>query len=255
MRKQVNVVVVDDNDAVTEKIAKYFAVSERINIVKCFNDGKEGLNYLLNNKAKYDLLILDVLLPNIDGIKILEELNKNNIQNKKVIVLSSFKDDYTIRKIQTLNANYYMLKPIDVKVLEDRILDLFENNSELQIAKSSSVEVRVSTLLHDLGIPSHVRGYKYIREGILILYTSNDLLTLVTKDIYPEIAHKYETTIPRVERSIRHAIEISWMRGDIKLMEDLFGNSIDFERSRPTNSEFLTTLADRIKLSSNELIG
>ena len=255
MKRSINVVVIDDNESVVSSFEKYFNGSEIINIVKTFTNGKEGLSYLINNKEQYDLMILDILLPNIDGIKVLEELKHNSILNKKIIVLSSFKDDYTIRKMQQLNANYYMLKPIDLKVLEERILDLYNEKNEIQLAKSGSIEIRVSTLLHDLGIPSHVRGYKYIREGILILYSSDDVLSLVTKDIYPEIAHKYETTIPRVERAIRHAIEISWVRGDIKLMEDIFGNSIDFERSRPTNSEFLTTIADRIKLNSSELIG
>ncbi len=254
MNKMIKVVAIDDNDAVLSSVKKYFRGSELVKVVGCFNDGKEGLSYLIKNADDYDVVLLDILLPKIDGIRMLEELKKRDI-TKKIIVLSSFKDDYTIKKLQKLQASYYMLKPVDMKILEERIVDLFEESDVVKYAGNYSVEVEVSSLLHDLGIPSHVRGYKYIREGIMLLYTSKEVVNLVTKDIYPEIANRYNTTTTRVERAIRHAIEISWIRGDLKMMEEIFGNSIDFDRSKPTNSEFLTTIADRIKLHQKELVG
>ena len=254
MNKMIKVVAIDDNDAVLSSVKKYFRGSELVKVVGCFNDGKEGLSYLIKNADDYDVVLLDILLPKIDGIRMLEELKKRDI-TKKIIVLSSFKDDYTIKKLQKLQASYYMLKPVDMKILEERIVDLFEESDVVKYAGNYSVEVEVSFLLHDLGIPSHVRGYKYIREGIMLLYTSKEVVNLVTKDIYPEIANRYNTTTTRVERAIRHAIEISWIRGDLKMMEEIFGNSIDFDRSKPTNSEFLTTIADRIKLHQKELVG
>ena len=254
MNKMIKVVAIDDNDAVLSSVKKYFRGSELVKVVGCFNDGKEGLSYLIKNADDYDVVLLDILLPKIDGIRMLEELKKRDI-TKKIIVLSSFKDDYTIKKLQKLQASYYMLKPVDMKILEERIVDLFEESDVVKYAGNYSVEVEVSSLLHDLGIPSHVRGYKYIREGIMLLYTSKEVVNLVTKDIYPEIANRYNTTTTRVERAIRHAIEISWIRGDLKMMEEIFGNSIDFDRSKPTNSEFLTTIADRIKLHQRELVG
>ena len=254
MNKIINVVAIDDNDAVLSSVRKYFKGNEVIKVVGCFNNGKEALQYLVNNQTDYDVILMDILMPQIDGLKMLEELNKRKI-NKKIVILSSFKDDYTIKKAQKLNASYYMLKPVDMKRLEERIIDLFVESDEIKCADNYSVEVEVSSLLHDLGIPSHVRGYKYIREGIMLLYTSREVVNLVTKDIYPEIANRFNTTSSRVERAIRHAIEISWIRGDLKVMEDIFGNSIDFERSKPTNSEFLTTIADRLKLHQKELVG
>ena len=254
MNKIINVVAIDDNDAVLSSVRKYFKGNEVIKVVGCFNNGKEALQYLVNNQTDYDVILMDILMPQIDGLKMLEELNKRKI-NKKIVILSSFKDDYTIKKVQKLNASYYMLKPIDMKILEERIFDLFVESDEIKYADNYSVEVEVSSLLHDLGIPSHVRGYKYIREGIMLLYTSREVVNLVTKDIYPEIANRFNTTSSRVERAIRHAIEISWIRGDLKVMEDIFGNSIDFERSKPTNSEFLTTIADRLKLHQKDLVG
>ena len=254
MNKEIKVVVVDDNEAVLSSVKKYFNNSELINIVGTFNNGKVALDYLINNSSEYDLAILDILLPQIDGIKILQEMKNNNI-NKKTMILSSFKDDYTIRRLQSYGVCYYMLKPIDLDILNGRILDLFDEAEKVKYSNDSTIEVEVSSMLHNLGIPSHVKGYKYIREGIMLLYSSEDSMHLITKEIYPEIALKFNTTSSRVERAIRHAIEISWIRGDLKLMENIFGNSIDFERSRPTNSEFLTTIADRLKLKNRQFVG
>ena len=194
-----------------------------------------------------------MILTQFDGIRILEELKNYNI-NKKIMVLSSFKDDFTMRRVQALGTNYFMLKPVDMDIVNSRIMDLVSHKDEMNLVKANKIEIEVSTLLHDLGIPSHVRGYQYIREGVMLLYANDGVTSLVTKEIYPKIANKYQTTSSRVERAIRHAIEISWTRGDIKLMEDIFGNSVDFDRSRPTNSEFLSTLADRFKLNTKELI-
>lgn len=253
MNKEIKVVVVDDNEAVLSSVKKYFNNSELINIVGTFNNGKVALDYLINNSSEYDLAILDILLPQIDGIKILQEMKNNNI-NKKTMILSSFKDDYTIRRLQSYGVSYYMLKPIDLDILNGRILDLFDEAEKVKYSNDSTIEIEVSSMLHNLGIPSHVKGYKYIREGIMLLYSSEDSMHLITKEIYPEIALKFNTTSSRVERAIRHAIEISWIRGDLKLMENIFGNSIDFERSRPTNSEFLTTIADRLKLKNRQFV-
>lgn len=251
--KQFRVVVVDDNEALIRSVKEYYRNSDKVSIVGGFTDGRNAVNYLINNSNSYDLVMLDLILARYDGLKIMEEMRNNKI-DKKVMVLSSFKDDFTIKRSMALGASYFMLKPIDMDIVNNRINDLIEHKDEVLDLKSEQLELGVSSMLHDLGIPSHVRGYQYIREGVLLLYKDEDTSTFVTKEIYPKIASKYQTTSSRVERAIRHAIEISWTRGDIKLMEDLFGNSIDFDRSRPTNSEFLTTLADRFKLDKKEMI-
>ena len=198
MNKEIKVVVVDDNEAVLSSVKKYFNNSELINIVGTFNNGKVALDYLINNSSEYDLAILDILLPQIDGIKILQEMKNNNI-NKKTMILSSFKDDYTIRRLQSYGVSYYMLKPIDLDILNGRILDLFDEAEKVKYSNDSTIEVEVSSMLHNLGIPSHVKGYKYIREGIMLLYSSEDSMHLITKEIYPEIALKFNTTSSRVE--------------------------------------------------------
>lgn len=254
MKKLINVVVVDDNSAVTNNMKKYFLSSADVNIVAILNNGREGLDYLINNANSYDAVILDIVLPQVDGIRILEEMKRLNI-TKKIMILSSYKDEYTIQRVRDLGASFFMLKPFSMESLEKRLIDICHNTFIKPQFESQTIEVEVSNILHELGIPSHLRGYQYIRDGILLIYENDFNTTLVTKDIYPEIADKYETTSSRVERAIRHAIEISWIRGDLKLMENLFGHSIDYEKSKPTNSEFLTTIADRLKLNKHSLVG
>ena len=171
MKKAINVVLIDDNSAVTSSVKKYFWSNAVINLVEVFNNGKSGYDFLVKNPDMYDVVILDILLPEMDGIRILEGLKSSGI-DKKIIVLSSYKDDYTVRQVQRLGADFYMLKPFNIESLEKRILDLINGGSLRDQISNQSIEMEVSNILHDLGIPSSVRGYKYIREGILLIYTS-----------------------------------------------------------------------------------
>lgn len=250
MEKNIRVVVVDSNNEVASSIVKHFRNNYEIEIVSCIDNGVDALNYFINNYKDFDLVVMDVLLPNMDGITILENL-KNREFNKKIIVLSSFKDDYSIKKMVSLGVNYYMIKPFNLDSLEERIKDLY-NESELLVGTNAeaSLEMKICDCLHALGVPSHLRGYKYIKDGVLLMLTSGQSISYITKEIYPVVADIYNATPSRVERSIRNAIEISWERGDTDVINDMFGNSVDYERSKPTNTEFLNTIADRIRLSN-----
>ncbi len=245
--ENIKLIVVDGSTEVSGSISKYFGVNNKITVVDKFEDGEKALEYIINNKNDYDVILMDILLPKIDGIKLLETMKKNNI-DKKVIVLSNYINEEVVKKASNLGVQYYMLKPFSLESLEERLMDLNDIN-EYDSNKKDHLEIKVSEMLHNLGIPSHVRGYQYIRDGIMYLYYKNSYVSYITKEVYPEIAEKYKTTSSRVERAIRHAIEISWDRGDLNLMEDLFGHSIDYERSKPTNSEYINTLADRLKLN------
>ena len=189
-------------------------------------------------------------MPNNDGISVLEYMHEKNII-KKTIILTSYNTQDMIRKVSELGANYFMLKPFELDDLEKRInqvatgikyggeaIDLYHNNLQVSITKT----------LHELGVPSHIKGYQYIREGITIVYERPEIVGGITKELYPEIAKKYDTTVSRVERAIRHAIEISWNRGNWQLMEDIFGHSVDIDKAKPTNSEFIVTVADKLRL-------
>ena len=246
MKSSIKALVIDNDESLTKEVKKYFSGHEVIEVVACKRDGEEGLEYILENSNKFDLVIMDLLLPKCDGIFILNEMQRRNI-NKNVIIMTSFKEDTMLKEVNKCGVNYYMLKPINLASLERRILSF---NYEDKTATGVNLQTVISDLLHTLGVPTHIRGYQFIRDGILIIY-NNSNISYVTKDVYPTIAEKYETTPSRVERAIRHAIEISWSRGDINVMSDIFGNSLDLDRDKPTNSEYLTTLADRIKISND----
>ncbi|MBE6156645.1 MAG: sporulation transcription factor Spo0A [Firmicutes bacterium] len=247
MKTSIKVLVVDNNDSMTKDMMKYFSSHEVIEVVACKKDGEEGLSYILNNHSNIDVIIMDLIIPKLDGLFILSELEKRRI-NKNVIITTSFKDDRIMDDANQYGIDYYMLKPINFMSLEKRILSI---NMRKKSGRLYSQEAIITDLLHNLGIPSHIRGYQYIKEGILIVYKSGNNISYITKDVYPEIAIKFNTTPTRVERAIRHAIEISWNRGDLNLMEEIFGNSLNVNRDKPTNAEYLTTIADRIKLNHN----
>lgn len=191
---------------------------------------------------------MDLILPKMDGIGLLHNLKKRGI-NKKILVLSSYMSNDVAQNVSNLGVDYYMLKPFNLDSLEDRITEMFKTKY-FDSNKNANLEIVVSELLHNLGIPSHIRGYSYLRDGVMYLFHKDSYMIYITKELYPEIAEKYKTTPTRVERAMRHAIEISWERGDLDLMEDLFGHSIDCNKSKPTNSEYLNTIADRVKLNN-----
>lgn len=249
--ERINTIVVDSSKAVSSGIKNYFEGHNNINIVGTFADGEEALCYIINNTADVDLIIMDLILPKMDGISLLHNLEKRKI-NKKIVILSSYLNEDISKQVSEIGVDFYMLKPFNLESLENRIIDLYRNY-EYNSSKLGDIELGVSEILHNLGIPSHIRGYQYIREGVMYLYNRNSYVSYITKEIYPDIANKYDTTSSRVERAIRHAIEISWERGDLDLIEDLFGHSIEFNRSKPTNSEYINTIADRIKL--NDKVG
>ncbi len=249
MSKKINVLMIDDNEYIVNKVKQYFSKHEVIDLVLTAVNGKEGLDLIVNQKDKYDLILMDLIMPEIDGIALLEKMKENNIE-KHVIILTSYKKEYTVKAVNEYNIDYYMLKPFNMESLEKRILEIMNVKPIFYSDKENELRIKVSDMLHNLGMPSHIRGYQYIRDGIMMMYKEPDMLKGITKEIYPELALKYDTTSSRVERAIRHAIEVSWSRGDYDLMEKYFGNSVDFDKSKPTNAEFIITLTDRLRLDN-----
>lgn len=245
---KIKVLMIDDNVSLVDMVREYFSDHKRIEIVDCAYDGEEGLNKIVNNGDGYDLVLLDLIMPKKDGLYVLEELKKKNI-TKNIIVETSYNEPKVIRKVSEYGVNYYILKPFDLLDLESKILDIFEYiNSRSINLYHSNLQISITRMLHELGMPSHIKGYQYIREGINMIYNNPDIIGGITKELYPDIASKYDTTVSRVERAIRHAIEVSWNRGDLDYMEELFGHSVDIDKAKPTNSEFIVTVADKLRL-------
>ncbi len=249
MKEKIRILLIDDNTIQREKVKKYFSNHAVIDIALVAKNGLEGLEKIIHNEKDYDVIVMDMIMPEQDGFYILNNLKEQNI-NKKIIVVSSYNNDEVIREVSEYGVNYYILKPYNISVLENRILSIMNSNCTTEKANNNSMHQQITKLLHSLGIPSHIKGYQYIRDGIYLMYENPDLIGGITKELYPSIAGKYETTASRVERAIRHAIEVSWNRGDYDLMEDIFGHSVDYDKAKPTNSEFIVTLADKLRLDT-----
>ena len=242
--EKIKVLMIDDNVNLVEMVNDYFEDNPRIDIVGSAYNGDEGLKIIKEGKLEYDLIVLDLIMPKKDGIAVLRDLKENNI-NRNIIVATSYNAPDTIRKV----SEYYILKPFDLPDLEDKILDTFTTSSKKSInILSNNLQISISKMLHELGMPSHIKGYQYIREAISMVYDNPDIVGGITKELYPELATKFDTTVSRVERAIRHAIEVSWNRGDWDLMEEIFGHSVDIDKAKPTNSEFIVTVADKLRL-------
>ena len=247
MRKQ-RLLVVDDNMNLIHMIKEYCKSSEKIELVREAHDGESGLKIIKENTNEFDLILLDLIMPNKDGLYILKQMKEEKI-DKNIIVITSFNSDEMIRRLSNYNIKYFLIKPFDMKTLETRIIEATSHASENnQKAGNNELKISLTKLLHELGVPSHIKGYQYIREGILLLYDNPNIVGGITKELYPEIADKYNTSVSRVERAIRHAIEVSWNRGNLDLMEEVFGHSVDYDKAKPTNSEFIVTVADKLKL-------
>ena len=236
----IRVMMVDNDINHMDAVKQYFSSSSSISVVKTFSDGKEAIN---NLDSDYDVLIVNMLLSDVNGEMILDKYRELGL-SKLVIVTSEYISPEMMASIGEFKPNYIIKKPFSVNALETIINKVINNRSGV----SSNLKIEITDLLHSLGIPSHIKGYTYIREGIEMLFNDSSLVGSITKELYPTIAEHYSTTSSRVERAIRHAIEVSWVRGDYALMEEIFGNSVDYDRAKPTNSEFLATLADRLKL-------
>mgnify|MGYP002577633884 FL=1 len=246
--EKIKVLMIDDNVNLVEMVNDYFEDNPRIDIVGSAYNGDEGLKIIKEGKLEYDLIVLDLIMPKKDGIAVLRDLKENNI-NRNIIVATSYNAPDTIRKVSEYGVTYYILKPFDLPDLEDKILDTFTTSSKKSInILSNNLQISISKMLHELGMPSHIKGYQYIREAISMVYDNPDIVGGITKELYPEIATKFDTTVSRVERAIRHAIEVSWNRGDWDLMEEIFGHSVDIDKAKPTNSEFIVTVADKLRL-------
>lgn len=246
--EKIKVLMIDDNVNLVEMVRDYFENHPKIEIVGSAYDGAEGLKIIKDGKFKYDLIILDLIMPKKDGIAVLKELKDSDVMSN-VIVATSYNAPDTIRKVSEYGAKYYILKPFELSDLEEKILDTFNTSGSKSINLiSNNLQISISKMLHELGMPSHIKGYQYIREAISMVYDNPEIVGGITKELYPTLADKFDTTVSRVERAIRHAIEVSWNRGDWDLMEEVFGHSVDIDKAKPTNSEFIVTVADKLRL-------
>ncbi|AYC96793.1 sporulation transcription factor Spo0A [Clostridioides difficile] len=262
--EKIKIVLADDNKDFCQVLKEYLSNEDDIDILGIAKDGIEALD--LVKKTQPDLLILDVIMPHLDGLGVIEKLNTMDIPKMpKIIVLSAVGQDKITQSAINLGADYYIVKPFDFVVFINRIRELVSNRvtqvepkprpvQETQMTRSDfvknvgNIETEITNIIHEIGVPAHIKGYLYLREAIKMVIDNVELLGAVTKELYPSIAKKFNTTPSRVERAIRHAIEVAWSRGKVDTINQLFGYTVHNTKGKPTNSEFIAMIADKLRL-------
>ena len=258
--EKIKVLIADDNREFCEMVKGYLEKQHDIEIVGVAYDGLDACRRI--ELSRPDVVLLDDIMPKLDGIGVLERLERGKTQKPLCIMLSAVGQENMAQQAIELGAEYFMVKPVDMECVTGRIRQmtgkarakmtlLSGKNKELSFGKNSeglSLEARVTKVLHDVGVPAHIRGYNYMREAIILSTTNQEVLNYVTKELYPAVADKCGTKPSRVERAIRHAIEVAWSRGKVEAIDKIFGYTINSNKGKPTNSEFIALIADMLRL-------
>ena len=248
------ILLADDNKDFCDVVEGYLDKQNDLEVIAVAYDGLDAYNKILEQKP--DVAILDGIMPKLDGLGILEKLKAQPLEKSPAcIMLSGVTVEKITQRAMDLGAEYYMPKPFDMETLVSRIRMLTEPRTGAKNMKNGKIEInqvgletRVTNILHEIGVPAHIRGYHYMREAIMMAVGNIDVLNYITKELYPSIAKKCNTTPSRVERAIRHAIEVAWSRGKVDAIDSLFGYTINNHKGKPTNSEFIALIADRLRL-------
>jgi two-component system response regulator (stage 0 sporulation protein A) len=253
-----SVMIVDDNKEFVSLLSEYINEQEDMSVYGIFHNGNDAIQYLQAQGTVPTVIILDLIMPGMDGLSVLENLKEMNIlQKTKIIFVTAFGQESIIQKVSSFGTSYFLVKPLDIEFLVKRIREVNNESSncisELNFSKNMplkekklDLEKEVTTFLIDLGIPAHIKGYVFLREAIKMTYHDPSILGQITKILYPTIATSHNTTPTRVERAIRHAIQVAWERG-MNDKDRILGNMFN-NRHKPTNSAVIATIADRLKI-------
>ena len=253
--KKISILMADDNKEFCDAIINYLGKQSDMEIIGVAYDGMEAYEKI--KSLKPDIAIIDGVMPKLDGLGVLEKLNLGENDGPICIILSAITQDKITQKAIELGAEYYIAKPFDldslvmrIRQLKEHIKDPIQRGVSVRSRQNKEVnlETKITSILHEIGVPAHIRGYHYMREAILMAVDNLDILNYITKELYPTIARKCNTTPSRVERAIRHAIEVAWNRGKVEVIDSLFGYTINNHKGKPTNSEFIALIADRLRL-------
>lgn len=219
-----------------------------ISVVGETGDGQELVR--LARETDPDVIVMDLVLAHMDGMEALDELRKQEGRRARILVVSSFIRGSVAELAAEKGVDYFMMKPCRFSAIAERIRQLSApaGRSEPEMPERQSMERLVTGIIHEIGVPAHIKGYQYLREAILITVDDMDVINAVTKVLYPEVAKRFNTTASRVERAIRHAIEVAWDRGDLETLQKYFGYTVNAVKGKPTNSEFIAMIADRLVL-------
>lgn len=252
--EQIRVLLTDDNDEIRAALRDQLSTQEDMLVVGEARNGVEALQMMTDHTV--DVMLLDIIMPQMDGYGVLEEMQKMNpAARPQVIVMTALgRDDFIARAIR-LGVQYYMVKPVEVRVLLDRIRDAarqlsaqYDDVPVMPVAAARTLDDRLSNIFLSLGIPAHIKGYQFLREAIKLVIEQPDRINRITKELYPAIARRFNTSSSKVERAIRHAIEVAWSRGRIDTLNRAFGCRVAIPEEKPTNGEFIALVADKLSM-------
>lgn len=250
----IRVVSVDDNAEVRERLKNYFKDCPDLEFAGEAENGADG--YELIKSVKPDAVVLDIVMPKLDGLGLLEKLEQDKISTN-ILIYSAIGNDTVVQKTFSLGAKYYIMKPCDTQDIVARIREACQtvptptsviSAHPISAITESNLESVITDIIHDIGVPAHIKGYNYLREAIGLCIKDDEFINSITKLLYPTVAKNFSTTSSRVERAIRHAIEVAWNRGREEVLTDIFGYTIDTNKGKPTNGEFIAMISDSIKL-------
>lgn len=262
METKIRILIADANEDYRFLLGKAIEADNRFEAVGSACDGIEAL--ALITETKPDIVLMDIVLAKLDGIGVLRKLPETGVTTK-IIVVSSFYNDDIVAECSSLNVTYFIPKPCEISSILDRAASIatgsrpeaLTETAGIAIAprREQSLEAVVTDVIHEIGVPAHIKGYQYLREAIILTINDMDVINAVTKVLYPEVAKKFGTTPSRVERAIRHAIEVAWDRGDLETLQKFFGYTVSNIKGKPTNSEFIAMIADCLSLrrKANEI--
>ncbi len=254
---RIDVVLADDNREFVSLLEEYINNQGDMHVVGLAYNGNDVLKIL--EERVPDVIILDIIMPHLDGLAVLEHMQAMRLSPQpKIIMLTAFGQEEITKKAVELGASYYILKPFDMEVLVQRIRQMTGTAKPTvvsalkphSLAKGRNLDASITNIIHEIGVPAHIKGYLYLREAITMVYNDVELLGSITKVLYPDIAKKFNTTASRVERAIRHAIEVAWSRGNLDSISNLFGYTISITKAKPTNSEFIAMVADKLRIEA-----
>lgn len=249
-RLAIKVAIAEDNRGFASIIHEHLSQQPGIELVGVAYDGEQILNIIKEKEP--DVVLLDIIMPHIDGMEVLERIKLSTSKRPKIIALTALGQETLVQRIIELGVDYYLIKPFELDVMTKRINQLLETPERkaipLRVIKSCPVDAEVTTIIRKIGIPAHIKGYQYLREAITMIVGDIGFLGAVTKELYPAVARKYSTTPSRVETAIRHSIEVAWTRRNKDMMNGLFGYAINMDKGKPTNSEFMALIADKLRM-------
>ena len=255
--EHLRVAIADDNQKILDVLDEIISTDKELDLVGKAKNGEEMCQIIKDRKP--DVVLLDLIMPKMDGLTVMEKVGQDRTIHKRpyFIVITAVGQEKITEDAFNKGANYYIMKPFNNQMLLERIKSVRNmarssdrkcEDGHAETVSGENLETRVTNMLHEIGIPAHIKGYHYLRDAIIMAVNDMDVLNAITKILYPTVAKKYQTTSSRVERAIRHAIEVAWSRGKLDTLDELFGYTVSTGKGKPTNSEFIALIADTIQL-------